>query len=75
MATNRTSLGSGKRFMTGMLTSDLLFAAAGWRHRGGDSAPTAHVPKNQPEIATLAAKKTQPACCDAERASKRWNYR
>jgi hypothetical protein len=44
--------------------------ATAWR----DSAAAAGLPKNEPKTATLAAKKTQPACRIAGQASKRWNY-
>jgi hypothetical protein len=44
--------------------------AAAWRGFGGGAG----LPKNEPKTATLAAKKTQPACRIAGQASKRWNY-
>jgi hypothetical protein len=39
-----------------------------------DSAAAVHLPKNEPEIEELAAKKTQPASRDAGQASKVWNF-
>jgi hypothetical protein len=51
------------------------FAAAGWRQHGGDSASAIRLPKNKPETAKLAAKKTQAGSRIAGQPSKVWNYR
>jgi hypothetical protein len=49
--------------------------ATGWRQSGHDSATTPALPRNQPEIAKLAAEKPQPASRSAEQACKHWNNR
>jgi hypothetical protein len=46
--------------------------AMGWQQRGLDSARTPALPRNQPQIAKLAAQKPQPAFRSAEQASKHW---
>jgi hypothetical protein len=48
------------------------FMAAGWQQRGRDSARTPALPRNQPEIAKLAAQKPQLASRSAEQACKHW---
>jgi hypothetical protein len=43
----------------GRVNCSLAFVAAGWQERGVDSAATAGLRKNQPNVASLAAKKPQ----------------
>jgi hypothetical protein len=60
--------------MTARINRPSTFVAAGWRQHGGDSAPLATLPKNEPKAAKLVAEKTQPASRNAGQASKVWNY-
>jgi hypothetical protein len=46
--------------------------ATRWRQRGRDSAAVPALPRNQPEIAKLAAKKPQLISRSAEQACKHW---
>jgi hypothetical protein len=60
--------------MTGALTTDPYL-----RQRDGGNVAliwraAAHLPKNQPKAARIAAEKTQQASRSAGQASKFWNY-
>jgi hypothetical protein len=46
--------------------------ATGWQQRGRDSAATPALPRNQPQIAKLAAKKPQLTSRSAEQGCKHW---
>src|SRR5882757_1881917 len=51
-----------------------IFVAAGRWRSGTESSALAELPQNKPESRCNEVKKTQPACRNAGRASKVWNY-